>query len=164
MAETPRHVLFLCTGNSARSILAEAMLNALCGGGWRAHSAGSHPRGDVHPQALRTLESMGVAITGLRSKRWDEFAADGAPFMDVVVTVCDRAAEESCPVWPGAPVTAHWGLSDPAAVDGDDEAVVRAFRDTALALKRRIELLLALRLEGADRATVERGLRAIGTA
>ena len=159
-----RDVLFLCTGNSARSILAEAMTNALGAGRWRARSAGSHPKGTVHPQALRTLAAMGIATQGLRSKCWDEFGAAGAPPMDVVVTVCDQAAGEACPVWPGAPVTAHWGLPDPAAVQGSEDEIARAFGDTALALKRRIELLVALPFDGVERSQVERGVRSIGRA
>jgi arsenate reductase len=143
MAATVRNVLFICTGNSARSILAEGLMNAMGQGRFRAYSAGSHPRGAVHPLALRTLQSMGVATQGLRSKSWEEFAAPGAPTIDFVFTVCDQAAGEACPYWPGAPVTAHWGMPDPAAVEGDDAALGQAFRDTALVLKRRIELLLA---------------------
>ena len=142
MASTVRNVLFICTGNSARSILAEGLMNAIGQGRFRAYSAGSHPKGVVHPLALQTLQSMGVATEGLRSKTWEEFAAPGAPAMDFIFTVCDQAASEACPFWPGAPVTAHWGMPDPAAVEGDDAVRARAFRDTALVLKRRIELLL----------------------
>jgi arsenate reductase len=143
MATMVRNVLFICTGNSARSILAEGLMNAMGQERFRAYSAGSHPRGAVHPLALQTLQSMGVATQGLRSKAWEEFAAPGAPAMDLIFTVCDQAAGEACPFWPGAPVTAHWGLPDPAAVEGGDAAKAQAFRDTALVLKRRIELLLA---------------------
>ena len=142
MASTVRNILFICTGNSARSILAEALMNAMADGRFRAFSAGSHPKGAVHPLALETLQSMGVATQGLRSKAWGEFAAPGAPAMDLIFTVCDQAAGEACPYWPGAPVTAHWSLPDPAAVEGGDAAKAQAFRDTALVLKRRIELLL----------------------
>ena len=117
-------------------------MNAIGQGRFRAYSAGSHPKGVVHPLALQTLQSMGVATEGLRSKTWEEFAAPGAPAMDFIFTVCDQAASEACPFWPGAPVTAHWGMPDPAAVEGDDAVRARAFRDTALVLKRRIELLL----------------------
>ncbi len=162
MALTQRHILFLCTGNSARSILAEAITNALGDGRWLAHSAGSRPGGVVHPQALRTLEAMGISTAGLRSKSWDEFAVDGVPTMDVVVTVCDRAADEVCPIWPGAPVTAHWGLPDPAAVQGSEDEVAHAFSVTAVSLKRRIERLLALPTGVADQRTLERGVRSIG--
>jgi arsenate reductase len=143
MTATVRNVLFICTGNSARSILAEALMNATADGRFRAFSAGSHPKGAVHPVALETLRSMGVATEGLRSKAGEEFAAPGAPAMDLIFTVCDQAAGEACPFWPGAPVTAHWGMPDPAAVEGGDAAKAQAFRDTALVLKRRIELLLA---------------------
>ena len=142
MAATVRNILFICTGNSARSILAEGLMNAMGPGRFRAYSAGSHPKGAVHPLALQTLQSMGVATQGLRSKAWEEFAVPGAPAMDFVFTVCDQAAGEACPYWPGAPVTVHWGMADPAAVEGDDAAKAQAFRDTALVLKRRIELLL----------------------
>ena len=142
MAATVRDILFICTGNSARSILAEGLMNAMGPGRFRAYSAGSHPKGAVHPLALQTLQSMGVATQGLRSKAWEEFAVPGAPAMDFVFTVCDQAAGEACPYWPGAPVTVHWGMADPAAVEGDDAAKAQAFRDTALVLKRRIELLL----------------------
>ena len=142
MTATVRNVLFICTGNSARSILAEGLMNALGLGRFRAYSAGSHPRGVVHPLALQTLQSMGVATQGLRSKAWEEFAVPGATAMDFVFTVCDQAAGEACPYWPGAPITAHWGMPDPAAVEGGDAAKAQAFRDTAMVLKRRIELLL----------------------
>ena len=142
MASTVRNILFICTGNSARSILAEALMNAMADGRFRAFSAGSHPKGAVHPLALETLQSRGVATQALRSKAWEEFAAPGAPAMDLIFTVCDQAAGEACPYWPGAPVTAHWSLPDPAAVEGGDAAKAQAFRDTALVLKRRIELLL----------------------
>src|SRR5450631_1976964 len=141
---TIRNVLFICTGNSARSILAEALMNALARGRFRAWSAGSHPKGRIHPLALRTLQSMGMATEGLESKSWDEFAGPGAPAMDFVITVCDQAAGETCPFRPGVPITAHWGLPDPAAIETDDDAAPQAFLDTALALKGRIELLLAL--------------------
>src|SRR5450432_151560 len=127
MAATVCNVLFICTGNSARSILAEGLMNAIGQGRFRAYSAGSHPKGAVHPLALQTLQSMGVATQGLRSKSWDEFAAPGAPPIDFVFTVCDQAAGEACPYWPGAPVTAHWGMPDPAAVEGDDAALAQAF-------------------------------------
>jgi len=137
-----RNVLFLCTGNSARSIMAEAMMNHLGRGRFRAYSAGSHPTGKVNPLAIEMLRRMNLDTSGLRSKAWDEFAVAGAPAMDFVITVCDRAAGETCPVWPGKPMTAHWGIEDPAAVEGSDEARRAAFHDAANILRRRIELLL----------------------
>ena len=148
MTDPTRHVLFICTGNSARSILAEALLNHLGAARFQAHSAGSHPTGSVNPFALATLATLGIAADGVRSKNWDEFAQDsthaGAPTFDFIFTVCDAAAGEVCPFWPGHPVTAHWGLPDPAAVTGSDHDKARAFLDVAVTLKRRIELLLAL--------------------
>jgi arsenate reductase (thioredoxin) len=156
------NVLFLCTGNSARSILAEGLLNELGKGRFRAFSAGSHPKGAVHPLALRELQSLRVPTDGFRSKAWDEFAAPGAPAMDFVFTVCDQAAGEVCPVWPGQPMTAHWGMPDPAAVDGSDEVQARAFRDAAVTLKRRIELLTALPMAALDRLAIQKRVRDIG--
>src|SRR6185436_7790715 len=126
----PMNVLFLCTGNSARSILAEAMLNHRGSGRFAAFSAGSHPKGEVHPLALDLLRARGLPVASLRSKSWDEFAAPGAPHMDRIVTVCDNAAGETCPIWPGRPAIDHWGLPDPAAVEGDDETRRRAFAET----------------------------------
>ena len=143
MADKIYNVLFLCTGNSARSIMAEAMLNELGRGRFRAYSAGSHPTGQVNPLAVETLASAGMPTAGLRSKSWDEFARPGAPQMDFILTVCDNAAAEACPVWPGKPITAHWGVPDPAAVEGPDEAKRAAFRSAAATLRRRIELLVA---------------------
>lgn len=140
------NVLFLCTGNSARSILAEAILNAKAEGRFRAYSAGSHPRGTVHPLALTVLETCGIATQGLASKGWEHYAGDDAPHMDVVITVCDRAAGESCPLWPGAPVKVHWGLPDPAAAEGSEAECLAAFAATFNALERRIDLLLGLPL------------------
>jgi len=134
-----RSVLFLCTGNSARSILAEAILNHLGRGRFRAYSAGSHPTGTVNPFALEILREMEVPVEGARSKAWDEFASPGAPQIDYVITVCDNAAREACPAWPGRPVTAHWGIEDPAAAMGNEEERRAAFRDAAEALRRRIE-------------------------
>ena len=146
MQDKIHQVLFLCTGNSARSILAEALANHLGAGRLRAHSAGSHPKGQVNPFALSTLTQLQVPTDGLRSKSWDEFAQAGAHALDFVFTVCDNAAGEVCPIWPGQPMTAHWGMPDPAEVEGEDAAKARAFMDTALALRRRIELMLALPL------------------
>jgi arsenate reductase len=137
-------VLFLCTGNSARSILAEVMLNHLGGGRFTAYSAGSHPKGTVHPLALATLQSRGFPIDGLRSKSWEEFTRPGAPPLDFIFTLCDDAATEPCPVWPGHPVTAHWGLSDPAAVEGDDATRRRAFGETFRRLHERLAPLTQL--------------------
>jgi arsenate reductase len=156
------NVLFLCTGNSARSILAEGLLNELGKGRFRAFSAGSHPKGTVHPLALRELQSLRIPTDGFRSKAWDEFAEPGAPVMDFVFTVCDQAAGELCPVWPGQPMTAHWGMPDPAAVDGSDEVQARAFRDAAVTLKRRIELLTALPMAALDRLAIQEQVREIG--
>lgn len=137
----PYNILFLCTANSARSILAEAAMNARPDGRFRAYSAGSLPAGKVNPLALELLEQTRIPTAGLRSKAWDEFARPDAPVMDFVITVCDRAAGEVCPVWPGQPVTAHWGVADPAAVDGPPEAQRRAFHDAFQILSRRIDLL-----------------------
>jgi arsenate reductase len=137
------NVLFLCTGNSARSILAEAILNRRSGGRFAGFSAGSQPRGEVHPLALALLREKGHAVADLRSKSWDEFAASGAPRMDRIVTVCDNAAGEACPVWPGHPAKAHWGLPDPAAVQGSETEQRRAFADTYAALDKRIAALVA---------------------
>jgi arsenate reductase len=163
MSDRTYHLLFLCTGNSARSILAEALMNHLGSKvGFKAYSAGSHPKGEVHPWTIRTLAAYGLPTTGLRSKSWDEFARPGAPVMNFVFTVCDQAAGEVCPVWPGQPVTAHWGLPDPAAVTGPDAALDRAFRDTFLTLKRRIELMLALPLASLDALAIQRQVVAIG--
>lgn len=162
MGDRVCNVLFICTGNSARSILAEALLNAAGEGRFHAYSAGSHPTGVVHPGALRVLAEMGIAAAGARSKRWDEFAAADAPPMDFVFTVCDNAAGEVCPIWPGQPMTAHWGLPDPAAVQGSDDDVRRAFRAVAVTLKRRIDLMLALPLDALDAMALGRELRAIG--
>lgn len=159
---TERSVLFLCTGNSARSIMAEVMLNHLGRGRFRAHSAGSHPSGKVNPYSVETLRGLGMRTEGLRSKAWDEFAAPGAPPIDFVITVCDNAAGEVCPVWPGKPVTAHWGVFDPAAVEGSDDEKRQAFREAAAILRRRIELLLALPLERLDLSVLKTKVREIG--
>ncbi|MDH0364730.1 arsenate reductase ArsC [Comamonas aquatica] len=156
------NVLFICTGNSARSILAEGILNELGKGKLRAFSAGSHPKGEVHPQALATLKRLHMPDTGYRSKSWDEFVAPQAPVFDFIFTVCDNAAGEVCPLWPGNPVSAHWGLPDPAAVTGTEEQQVKAFRDTAMMLRRRIELLLSLPLHRLDAMSLQSELRKIG--
>ena len=157
-----KQVLFICTGNSARSVLAEGLLNHLGAGRFVAHSAGSQPTGRVNPWALSTLRSLGVAAEGHRSKSWDEFAAAGAPPLDFIITVCDSAAGEACPYWPGHPVTAHWGLPDPAAVQGSDDDKARAFMATALVLRRRIDHLLELPIASLDAATLQARLRDIG--
>ena len=156
-------VLFLCTGNSARSIMAEALLNTLGAGRFRAHSAGSFPRGEVHPLALATLRSLHLPAEGYRSKSRDEFARPDAPPLDFVITVCDNAAGEVCPVWPGQPISAHWGVEDPAAATGTPEQVRRRFKDAALVLKRRIELFIALPVGSIDRLALQQQVRDIGT-
>lgn len=153
-------VLFLCTGNSARSIIGEAVMNHDGGGRFRAYSAGSHPKGAVHPMAIDVLRSMGFSTEGLRSKSWDEFAGPDAPQFDFIFTVCDNAAGETCPVWPGHPMTAHWGIEDPAAVEGEGQR--DAFMDTLRYLRRRIELLSWLPLESLDQLSMQRKLRDIG--
>jgi len=156
------NVLFLCTGNSARSIMAEAILNHKAGGVFTAYSAGSHPSGAPRPEALQQLASAGIAIEGLRSKSWDEFAARGTPHMDFVFTVCDNAAHETCPFWPGQPMTAHWGISDPAAVQGTPQEIARAFRDAFLVLDRRIGLFLALPFATLQQLAMQREIESIG--
>ncbi|MCW5626553.1 MAG: arsenate reductase ArsC [Burkholderiales bacterium] len=163
MVDTVYNVLFVCTGNSARSILAEGLLNALGQGRFRAHSAGSHPKGEVHPLALTTLERLQFPTAGYRSKSWQEFAQPDAPRLDFVFTVCDAAAGEPCPVWPGQPVSAHWGVPDPASAEGADEFRRKVFLDAALILRRRIELLLSLPLAKLDALSLQRELRDIGT-
>lgn len=160
----PLNVLFLCTGNSARSILAEAYLNARGEGRFIAHSAGSHPAGKVNPFALELLQNNRLDTAKLRSKSWDEFAAPGAPRLDFVFTVCDNAAGETCPFWPGQPVTAHWGVEDPAAVQGSDERKREAFVKTFMQLSTRINLLLALPIEKLDRQALRHRLEEIGKA
>lgn len=158
-----RTVLFICTGNSARSIIAEGMLNAMGRGRFQAYSAGSHPKGAVHPLALRQLERMGIATSGFRSKAWDEFAQPGAPVLDFVFTVCDQAAGEVCPVWPGQPMTAHWGMPDPAAVEGPETVQDKAFVDAAATMKRRLELFLSLPMDRLERMAIQRQVKDIGT-
>jgi len=164
MADRPYNVLFLCTGNSARSILAESVLSHRGGGRFRAYSAGSHPAGRVNPHAIALLRQAGLPTDNLRSKSWDEFAAPGAPPLDFVFTVCDNAAGEVCPMWPGQPVTAHWGLPDPAAVEGSDAEKAKAFRDTYVALERRISLFTSLPLDGLDQLTLTSKVAEIGRA
>ena len=154
------NVLFLCTGNSARSILAEAILNKDGAGRFRAYSAGSQPKGEVHPEALNLLRELGFPTRGYRSKNWDEFAAPGAPPLDFVFTVCDNAAGEVCPIWPGQPMTAHWGIEDPAAVEGEGQR--RAFQNAFYALQRRIGLFLSLPLDSIDELSLQKRLREIG--
>jgi arsenate reductase (thioredoxin) len=156
------NVLFLCTGNSARSILAEVLLEHWGRGQFKGYSAGSFPRGVVHPLALDVLEKARLPTSGLRSKSWNEFARPGAPIMDFVFTVCDQAAGEVCPVWPGDPITAHWGVPDPAAVQGTETEQRRAFRDAYLALENRIKLFLALPIEKLDRMAIKRNVDQIG--
>jgi arsenate reductase (thioredoxin) len=156
------NVLFLCTGNSARSILAEALLNRKGKPNFSAYSAGSYPAGGVNPHALKELQAAGLGTDGLRSKSWDEFAKPDAPKMDFVFTVCDNAAKEVCPVWPGQPITAHWGVLDPAAVEGTPERIARAFRDSFLTLDRRISLFLSLPLAALDTLAVKKEVDRIG--
>jgi arsenate reductase len=162
MADKTYHVLFVCTGNSARSILAEGLMTALGKGRFVGHSAGSHPKDRPHPLALQTLAAHGIPTDGFRSKSWDEFAQPGAPALDFVFTVCDQAAGEACPYWPGQPMTAHWGLPDPAAVQGSEDQQRKAFLDTFVALKRRIELMLALPLASLDKLALQHELKGIG--
>ncbi len=164
MTDRPYNVLFLCTGNSARSVLAEAILNHRGGGRFKAYSAGSHPVGRVNPFAIDLLRQARVETAGLRSKSWDEFAGPGAPPLDFVFTVCDNAAGEVCPMWPGQPMTAHWGLPDPAAVPGSDEDKARAFRNTYVMLDRRIGLFTSLPIASLDQLSLGERVREIGRA
>lgn len=160
MTDKIYNVLFLCTGNSARSILAEALLNHDGAGRFKAYSAGSFPKGDVHPMAIEVLRGLGFPHEGYRSKSWDEFATESAPVFDFIFTVCDNAAGETCPIWPGHPMTAHWGIEDPAAVEGEDQrdAFIQALRY----LRRRIELFLALPLVAIDEMALKATLKKIG--
>jgi arsenate reductase (thioredoxin) len=160
--DRPCNALFLCTGNSARSIMAEAILNKIGKGKLAAYSAGSRPKGAVHPQALALLQRLGYSTDGFRSKGWEEFSAPGAPVLDFVFTVCDNAANEVCPVWPGQPMTAHWGVPDPAAAQGTQAEIAAAFRGAYLMLQRRIELFANLPVRSLDRMSLKRKLDEIG--
>jgi len=163
MSDPVYNVLFICTHNSARSIMAEGILNAMARGRFQAFSAGSHPAGAVHPRALETLAALGLPAEGYRSKDWTEFAKADAPALDFVFTVCDTAAGEVCPVWPGQPMTAHWGVADPASFEGGLDETRKVFWDTAIVLKRRIELMLALPLASLDRMAIQHEIQVIGT-
>jgi arsenate reductase (thioredoxin) len=160
--QQPFNVLFLCTGNSARSIMAEVILNRAGQGHFRAYSAGSHPKGQVHPYALDLLHRLNYDVTGLRSKSWSEFAKPEAPKLDFVFTVCDDAAKESCPIWPGQPMTAHWGIPDPAAVEGTEVEKRLAFADALRMLANRINIFVALPLRSLSALTLQKQLDAIG--
>ncbi|HVU42999.1 MAG TPA: arsenate reductase ArsC [Xanthobacteraceae bacterium] len=162
MTEQPFNVLFLCTGNSARSIVAEAILNRLGVGKFRAFSAGSQPKGQVHPETIRLLQSLGYDVSRLRSKSWSEFADPGAPLLDFVFTVCDNAAGETCPVWPGQPMTAHWGVPDPAEATGTQAEIALAFKDAYRMLERRIGIFTSLPLRSFDHLSLQKKLREIG--
>jgi arsenate reductase (thioredoxin) len=162
MADRPYNVLFLCTANSARSIMAEAILNKIGAGKFRAFSAGSRPRGQINPHALQLLESLGHDISGFRSKSWSEFADPSAPLLDFVFTVCDNAASEVCPVWPGQPMTAHWGVPDPALATGSPAEVALAFKDAYRMLNQRIGIFTALPLRSLDHLSLQKKLRDIG--
>ncbi|HEV7345081.1 MAG TPA: arsenate reductase ArsC [Devosia sp.] len=162
MSDRVYNVLFLCTGNSARSILGEALINHVAGDRFRGYSAGSTPKGEVHPLTLQTLQKAGIAIEGLRSKAWDEFAVADAPKMDFVFTVCDNAAGEACPVWPGQPMTAHWGIEDPAAVQGPDFKRQAAFEDALRYLRNRVMAFTSLPLASMDRMALTSKLRDMG--
>lgn len=160
--DRPFNVLFLCTGNSARSIMAETILNKLGAGKFRAYSAGSQPRGQIHPQTLQLLQGLGYDTAGFRSKSWNEFAKPGALALDFVFTVCDNAAGEACPVWPGQPMTAHWGIPDPAAAQGNDAEVALAFKDAYRMLHQRIGIFTALPIRSLDQLSLQTKLREIG--
>jgi arsenate reductase (thioredoxin) len=162
MADNPFNVLFLCTGNSARSIMAEAILNKLGAGKFRAFSAGSQPKGWVHPETLRLLESLGYDTSRFRSKSWSAFADPGAPLLDFVFTVCDNAAGETCPVWPGQPMTAHWGIPDPAEAKGSAAEIALAFKDAYRMLNQRISIFTSLPLRALDQLSLQQKLREIG--
>jgi arsenate reductase len=162
VADQPFNVLFLCTGNSARSIMAEAILNKIGAGRFRAHSAGSHPKGQVHPETIRLLQSLGHDTSGFRSKSWNEFTKPGAPQFDFVFTVCDNAAAEACPVWPGQPMTAHWGVPDPAEATGNEAEIALAFKDAYRMLNQRIGIFTSLPLCSLDQLTLQNKLKEIG--
>lgn len=162
MSDKTYNVLFLCTGNSARSILAEAITNRMSNGKFRAYSAGSMPKGEVHPQALKVVEGMGYDASEFRSKPWDEFAVAGAPELDFVITVCDNAAGEVCPVWPGQPISSHWGMPDPAAVEGSSTEVALAFNDTVRMLRNRIGIFTSLPVASLDKLSLKRRMDEIG--
>jgi protein-tyrosine-phosphatase len=162
MADNPFNVLFLCTGNSARSIMAEAILNKLGAGKFRAFSAGSQPKGWVHPETLRLLQSLGYDTSRFRSKSWSEFADPGAPLLDFVFTVCDNAAGETCPVWPGQPMTAHWGIPDPAEAKGSAAEIALAFKDAYRMLNQRIGIFTSLPLRALDQLSLQQKLHEIG--
>jgi arsenate reductase len=162
MSDTTYNVLFLCTGNSARSIMAEALLNSIGGGRFQAFSAGSRPAGQINPYAIHLLENNRLPTEGLRSKSWDEFAAPGAPALDFVFTVCDRAAGEVCPVWPGQPMTAHWGVPDPVEAVGSEESKRKAFADALHQLRNRIALFSSLPFDKLDRIRLQEAVREIG--
>ncbi len=162
MADHAFNVLFLCTGNSARSIMAEAILNKVGAGKFHAYSAGSQPKGQVHTEAIRLLQSLGYGTAGFRSKSWNEFAKSGAPALDFVFTVCDNAAGEACPLWPGQPMTAHWGIPDPAATTGSDVEIAFAFKDAYRMLAQRIGLFAALPIRSLDQLSLQEKLKEIG--
>ncbi len=162
MRDRPFNVLFLCTGNTARSVLAECILNKIGAGKFKAFSAGSQPKGAIHPQTLALLNSLGYDTNNLRSKSWNEFARPDAPPIDFIFTVCDNAAGEACPIWPGKPMTAHWGVPDPAAVQGSEAEIALAFMDAYRMLSRRIELFVALPFDKLDSMTIQSRLRDIG--
>ncbi len=161
-ATKPYNVLFLCTGNSARSILAEAYMNSLPGGRFKAYSAGSHPGGTVNPHALDLLQTAGLPVAGLRSKSWDEFAVPGAPRMDFVFTVCDNAAGEVCPIWPGQPMTAHWPFPDPAAFEGSDTEKRAVFLDVFRQIRARVDIFTNLPIHSLDKLSLQKRIDEIG--
>lgn len=164
MSDTPYNILFLCTHNSARSILAEGLVNKLGKGRFKGHSAGSQPSGRVNPLALETLESLGIDTTDMHSKSWEAYAAPDAPKMDFIITVCDSAAGEACPYWPGSPMTAHWGFPDPSLVEGDEDAKRAAFAKTAQAISHRLSLFLSLPHDSLDRMSLLKEVKALGSA
>ena len=162
MMKRPYNVLFLCTGNSARSIMAEAILNHKGAPNFKAYSAGSLPAGLIRPEAIKLIEQARIPVNGFRSKSWDEFARPGAPKLDFVFTVCDKAAKEVCPIWPGQPMTAHWGVPDPAAVNGSQQEIEKSFRDAFMMLDRRIGLFLCLPLSSLDTLAIQKNIEDIG--